>query len=525
VTETELKILLDDRAERALLDQPALGGAGARPALLTSVYFDTAARDLSRHGIALRVRRKGRQLVQTIKKARAGVATGLATPEEEERAVGSLRPELAPGSGPLAEEVARLAGPADLVAVFETRVERRTWPIEPPGGGRVELALDRGEIVAGGRRAPIREAEIELKEGGPGAVFAAARLVFRDGPLHFAALSKAERGFLLADGGEGEPPVAPLRAGRMAFDPGCGAEIAALAAFRDGLAQIAVNMLAVVRLDDPEGVHELRVGLRRLRTAIGLYGDTLGEPALAPVAEAAKRLAALAGPLRDLDVLAQRLARLEAAGLLDERAQGALARALDSRRTDLRGTFRATLSEPEWTGFVLDLSALLATRRWLSVADLAQPARLARPVATLAPQLLDRALRKALAAGRDLRRMTPEERHGLRKRLKTLRYATAFLAPVWKDAPIRRYLRALRRLQERFGAANDAATAMAVLTGDGAPGAGDPDAQRAAGFLLGTLAAGADGTVAALQREWKAFRAARPFWRDDAALTPAARRL
>lgn len=509
--ETELKLLLDPGADAALAARPILAEPGTvrgRERLVVTTYFDTAARDLARAGIALRLRRDGRQRLQSLKRAAGPLVAGLSMPEEEERPVRGDQPDLAAPEGPLARTAAAIVGTAPLGPVFETRVRRRTWILRPTGGGAVEVALDRGEIAAGDRCLPVAEAEIELKEGPPGAVWAAAAALFPTGPVRFATATKAERGRALAETGEDAAPPDPPLPVPKAGQP---VETVARDAFRYCLGQIAANLARAGTTAAPEGPHQLRVALRRLRAALALLAPCLGGVPPGPMAAEARWLGQVAGSLRDLDVLAGRLVP-DGLALADPEARAALLAAVEVQRAETRAQVQATLLSPRATRFVFDLGGWTEARGWLDPADWGQSARLATPIADLAPALLDHRLERALKRGRHVRHLTEDARHTLRKELKKLRYAAEFLAGLWPGKRTDAFLKALRQLQDTFGELTDVAMARDFLLGPDAPGRDDPAAQRGTGFLLGALAVRVEARLPDFARRWEGFREARPFW-------------
>jgi len=517
MTETELKITLDEREAARLRRSPVLAELRDRPRRverLVSIYLDTPDHALAREGVALRLRRVGRRWVQTVKCGRTAGGAGFFRHVEVERPAPGGRLDL---SGPDEEGVyARIleaAGAAPLAPVFETRVERMSERLRLPGLGAVEFALDRGEVAAGGVSAPILEAEIELAEGDVGAVFALARRLFPAGPLRFATESKSERGYALAGGVAPSAALAPRNAGALAYPQDASVETAARDVFRDCFAQIAANLAVTVLGTAPEGPHQLRVGLRRLRTAFAVFGPSLGRAAFAPLAEAGQRLGRTVGRLRDLDVLIGEVVA-EAAGYgVDAGAGAALGAALVARREEVRAEVRAALAGPETTAFVLDLLEFVEARGWLAPTDYGQTARLAQPVAELAPGLLDRRLKKVAKLGRGIEDLDAHGLHALRKELKKLRYTVETLAPLYPGKAISAYLKRLKDLQDTFGSLNDATMAAGLLTGAAAPGHDDAAAQRGAGFVLGTLAVRVGDDRPRLFERWRAFEEAEPFWR------------
>ena len=424
--ETELKIALDPKAHAALKRCPDLAEMRTSPPrteTLVSVYYDTAGHDLAAAGVVLRMRKVGRCWVQTVKR-RAGTNSeaGLFSIEELERSApgGRLVLEGQDQDGALAAVRAAADG-APLAPIFETRVKWVSGMLAAPGGGEVELALDEGEIRAGEASLPLRQAELELKEGQVGAVYAVARRLFRPGQVRFAADNKSARGYRLARG-EAEPSVTPRNARTLSFDPEATVETVARDVLRDCLGQIATNMVVVADGTAIEGPHQLRVGLRRLRTALSVFGPVLGKESMAPLGEAAKRLGQVVGRLRDVNVLIDDVLAGAAGHGLDPAAWEALQGALAELREATRAEVRTTLASPEAVGFLFDLGAYIERRGWLVPSDYGQSARLATPVSQIAPERLEKRHRKVRKAAHGLRRLDAEGLHALRKELKKLRY-------------------------------------------------------------------------------------------------------
>lgn len=515
MTEIELKVTLD-AAEAARLrrhpDLAALRAAPRRIERLVSIYVDTEGHALAGAGIALRLRRIGRRWVQTVKSGRTAGGAGLYVQDELEAPAPGGRLVLdGPDPTGAYAAIAAAAGDAPLAPVFETRVHRLSERLALPDGGIVELALDRGEIVAGAATAPVLEAELELVEGGVDALFALARRLFPTGPVRFASANKSALGYQLARG-KAPDGLRARNAGKLAYEGDATVETVARDVFRDCFAQIAENAVVVARSEASEGPHQLRVGLRRLRTAFSVFAPSLGEAAIAPLSEAARDIGRVVGRLRDADVLVEEVVA-GAAGLgLDAEAAAALTAALEARRGVVRAEVRAALAGPDSTRFLFDLLELIEARGWLAPSDYTQSARLAAPAASVAPDLLGKRHRKALKLGRRIESLEAEALHELRKELKKLRYTVETLGPIYPGKKLAGYLSGLKDMQDTFGSLNDAAMAFEALTGPEAPAAHDPAAQRAVGWVLGTLAARAADDRPRLTRRWEDFADSRPFW-------------
>ncbi len=512
--ETELKITLDTAGENQLLRHPSLETLRVAPRStqnLLSIYHDTEDHALAAAGISLRLRKIGRRWVQTIKQARSeGAGDGLFANHEVEFPAPGGRLILA-GSDAVFEALAAARGEAPLAPVFETRVRRTVEHLRAPAGGEVELAIDRGEIVAGHRREPILEAELELLSGDVDTLYELAAELFSQGPIQFGTANKAARGYALLREEAVDQAPRPRMAGRLAYGPDASVETVVRDILRDCFAQISRNMLVVARTEMEEGPHQLRVGLRRLRTALGIFAPSFGGTTTLPLNEEARRLGQVVSGLRDLDVLIEDVGRIAALGL-DDAARDALVAALRDLREEKRTQVRQELAEPAATRFLFDLGRFIEARGWLAPSDYSQTTRLAAPIAEVAPMILAKRHRKARRLGRGIEEMDAESLHTLRKELKKLRYAADMLDPIYHGRKASAYLRSLKDMQDTFGSLTDAAMAEGWLTGPEAPGRSDPDAQRGAGWMLGALAVKVKDDRPRLFERWHLLTKADRFW-------------
>lgn len=191
------------------------------------------------------------------------------------------------------------------------------------------------------------------------------------------------------------------------------------------------------------------------------------------------------GRLRDLDVVANDIVRREAEVHTDEPGLPALADALSRQAGGQRDHLRKLLPEARVQAFLIDLARFVETRGWLVPEDSGQIERLAAPLVELAGKALNKGSKKVSKRAHRLETLTVEQRHDLRKELKTLRYAVEFFSPLYPVKHAEPFLKQLKKLQAVFGGLNDAATVRAILTEAEAPGADDPAAQRVIGWVIG----------------------------------------
>jgi inorganic triphosphatase YgiF len=156
-----------------------------------------------------------------------------------------------------------------LKPIFETVVERITFPIHS-GETDLEVAVDHGFIKADGRREPISEIEIEVKHGDPSGIAMVADRLAQTVPITYAARSKAERGYALST----DEAAKHVRAATIDLDPEMSTADAFQTVSLSCLDHAIANARAVCE-GETEGIHQMRVGLRRLRAAISVFKDLL----------------------------------------------------------------------------------------------------------------------------------------------------------------------------------------------------------------------------------------------------------
>jgi len=482
--ETELKLAVDARDLPALRKRLARFGAG-ETVKVDNTYFDTAGRLLQRHRMGLRLRRIGRRWVQTLKTEAAMQALASRGEWEVPAPRGRLDVLRFPET-PLAP-LLRAHPDSPLRPVFRTRFARTLWRAD---GGAVEIVLDRGEIVAGERRAPLLEVELELKSGAADALFAIARSLLGRRAQALALVpaveSKAMRGYRLADGTSLQPAKANARAvvGDLARDVSLAAVLRRVIGRGTGL--LLANAGGCLESTDPEFVHQARVAVRRMRSAARLIGTAAGWPAKL---DAELRWVGRAlGALRDWDVLqAQTLPALSGAA---PAAGTGLAAAVAERRQRDAASLHASLRGPRFAALALRLL------EWAHSAGTEEAI-----LAATARKLLRRLHRGLFEDAAFFASLQVHAQHRVRIRAKRLRYALDLFAAALPAKATSRYVEQLARVQDELGALNDAVVAAERLPAlaraarvDPAPALAWLDAQRQQHALA------AEAALAALSR-------------------------
>ena len=483
MTEIELKFQVP--AARASVVARAVATASATRVPLRAHYFDTPDRRLAAAGLALRVRKEGRRWVQTLK----GVGDGLWQRLEHEVPL-----QVAAGTQPLAdptrhdgtpagEALRRVLGDDGALQPIYGTVVTRTLRLLRGRGCLVELAFDQGALVAGDRRWPLCELEFELKGGDAAAMAALAGRWVQRFALTLDTRTKAERGDRLA---RGLRLGMPVKAQPLALPADVDCDTALRRVVGNCLQQVLGNAsdLAHEADTEPEHLHQLRVGLRRLRTALRELGPL--SPHVPPAwGEALGALFARLGSARDRDALAQTLLpALHKAGADD----------LQLPLIDAEPAAQIALREPA------------TTLLWLQLVVFAAGTTLSDQA--FAPAVRDRLARLFKQVRRDAARfeaLDDEARHRLRKRVKRLRYLSEFVGSLFRERRVRTFLKRLAPAQEALGAFNDVCVARALFKD---PAADDPLAM----FALGWLAHERDDAIARCTKELARLRRAAPFW-------------
>lgn len=507
-SEIELKLLVPPEAVQRLHAHPLLKGPGRpRKTRLRSVYYDTPALDLWRLGIALRLRREGRRWVQAVKGG--GTARGgLHQRAEYESEVTGPSPDISRiRDGELAGVFASLQLRAQLKPVFVTDVLRSSRDLELDSGARVEASVDQGVIRSGNRTEVLSEFELELKDGKPHQLYELALKLAQDVPLSIGDRSKAERGYALARG----EPETPVKARPAMLDGGMSVNDAFKAVMWANLAHLQANERGMLEGRDPEFLHQMRVALRRLRSAVAVFAALFPGPVVSPVRTELRWLAGSLGAARDWDVLVtETLPPIEAEfgpheGLRDFAARCEKLRRLANQRA------RRAVRSARYRRLGLWLAAWLASEEWLKQAAPEARATLLAAIGGYAGAVLERRYGQVRRKGRKLADLSATQLHRLRIAIKKFRYAADFFAGLYDAKAAREALKRLSGLQDILGSMNDAAT-VASLMAHGFDGAQGRRVREARGMLLGW----SRGRAATLKRElksaWKTFRSAGKFW-------------
>lgn len=478
----ELKFLVPSDSRKSVLDALSRHPSTLERATLTSLYLDTADRRLAELGMAWRLRREGRRWVQSLRES-SGPGSSVTV---HEALLPGPHPDLAAHAFTAAgERLAAVVGSAqrdgmDVVTRFEHQVRRTTRRVRS-GRSMVEVAYDDGRLRAGEQVQRITRLELHLLSGPADGLFAVARRWQRQHGLIVDPRSVGEQGDRLADGLL-HPPVRKAIGPR--FRKSASAQEALSAVLGECLEQVLCNAIGLVAGNADQKVdhvHQLRVGIRRLRSALSSF-KPWSMPPPAPLIDGLKQLFSVLGTSRDADVMDSGVVRA-----LREAGAPELAGVAPTEPTDVvavigahetqqlfldwmawwaagqGGTSELPSARPQDTGKVSRLGvtsmasdAALATQDTESepdldgqgVSDVAIDAHPAVPdvFGDAAARRLRRWHGRIAAATLDFAILDETSIHDLRKRIKRQRYAVEFFAPVMRAGSVRQYLKVLARV-------------------------------------------------------------------------------
>ena len=438
-TEIELKLEVDPSDLPMVRQMPLLANTESHSTHQVTVYYDTPKTSLHKHGFTLRVRQSDGRFIQTVKPVTDSV--GLVSREEFECEVKSLKPDLAVLREHPVHAILANGDAGSLQELIHSDVTRTSWLIDT-STARIQVDLDHGTIIAEERSTAFAELEFELRNGPPVGLIMAARRLSDYAPVRLGVLTKAERGMLLGRDALGKV----YKADPVKVDPEMTVAAAFEAIVHACLKHYRLNEPLVLHHGKASALHQARVAMRRLRSALVLFRPAVEDVEFQHLRHELRWFTAQLGDARNLDVYLERDLPMDERDRLmrkRERAYTQVADAMNSHK------FRRLL---------IDIVGWGAIGAWRS-GKLAQ-----RPIEGFANRRLDRLWKSITSSGRDFSRMDESDRHALRIQIKKLRYAIEFLQGIYKDARgnEKRFASAVEQLQDSLGKLNDMTTAKSL---------------------------------------------------------------
>lgn len=422
---------------------------------LISTYFDTSDLRLLDAGITFRIRQKSSEWIQTIKLAGAG-SSGLHQRNEWEYLVNSCHPDFTKIKEPrLIKFFANKKLQASLIPIFRTEIMREEWLLAFDNGDQIELSLDSGLLKAKQLHEPINEIELELKAGNVGRIFEIALALQKSIPLRIENNSKAKRGYEYYR----LTVLQTFKAKLPSLDKNSGAITALKIIAGECITHLENNRDIVLKEADIEGVHQMRVALRRLRSAFSLFKECISSKESRLILNEVKWLANKLGNVRDLDVLITDTIPLvsdysnnhNGILILSEQARQA-------RRVAIKD-LQETIMSQRYHRLLLTLSSWLESERWMELHKNADNFNLLK----FSKKVFNKFHKRLMKGQLRFQGMRPEERHKVRITAKKLRYAMEFFYNLYPSKEIAKFIKKLAKLQDGLGQMNDISVTGVLL--------------------------------------------------------------
>ena len=488
MTEIEAKFLLRDARQSDDVLR-ALGRLGyhLREGPRTRIrdrYVDTPDWRILRAGWACRRRREGDGARLVLKSVAGGEGPVFTREEVEQPLTKTWRPGRALPPGPVRDALGEGLDGRETRELFRLRTRRCLFDVAAADDADtdLELAIDHTRIVCDGsdQAMDFFELEVELRRGSADAVGALAGVLANRIGLVGARMSKFERGLQAAGHQIAVPPAAaeeaPLTRESAMLD-------LAYASLRRNLAKLKINAPRAWEGLHPEGVHQMRVAIRRLRAALKTFRDLLPKKARKHFNAELRWLARSLGAVRDADVYGDNIATYMTG--LPERDAEALSdylTHLDEIKHRSRQHLLTVLAGERYAALVDALDGFTTKG-----PSRARRRRLGGP--TIGAGALDRVrppVEKMLRQGAAIDDDTADEQlHRLRLQGKRVRSQTEFFVEFFPEA-LKPLVKAGRRLQNVLGEHQDAVVACERLRhyADALP---PSDAMRRELLVLGRL--------------------------------------
>lgn len=502
--ETELKLTIAPEDVEKLMQQPLLQNAVQHPPQqLYNTYFDTPEYDLLKAGIGLRVRRQAGKYLQSLKTTGQAFGGLHQRQEWEDEVQGELPeyeklpPELLP-----TWLVAQKKKAQNIQSLFTTDFIRSRWDLTVNDQTTIELVLDQGEIKTSEKTLPLCEIELELKQGDIIHLFQVALTLQQEIPLVLENKSKAARGYALYR----PQPLSYYKAEKIGLEPKMRGEDSFIQIIWHCLSHLQKNEDMVLYGEDIEGVHQMRVALRRLRSTFNLYQNIMPKKVHAELSEELKWLGSILGVARDWDVFNENLEVMQAhihnSTLLTD-----FQKISQDFQAKAYAVVRKTLYSSRYTRLLLRLSAWVTEKAWQAALDEKALKHFNQPLKSLVEEILQSRYDKVCKKGKKLASLSPEKRHQVRIMVKKLGYGAKFFAEIYPDKKTKPFLRALNQLQDELGILNDNNVAMQLLDQAGI----EPHAPVRY-FLNGWYAHEQMVHHDNLAIAWQHFKEQQPFW-------------
>lgn len=466
-----------------------------------SIYYDTPYLTLFDHGLSLRLRHARRKWTQTIKDAGSALS-GLHQRLELEWDVKDAKLDFSKITDPAYLDFFNNASLRNaLIPLFSTDIRRTIWHLSYENNDQIELVLDVGELIADTHREPICEIELELKNGNKGHLFELAIQLQAQFPLAIENISKAQRAYAYF---RSQPPKL-IKAEQIRLSSKASADTTLKQIVETCLMQLQGNQDMVLYGHDIEGVHQMRIAIRRLRAALKIFSRILHRESAETIIKDLAWINNLLGNARDLDVFITQTLPPILAQMPNQPSLALLAKQARQAKKSAYLDVQKALTSQRYQHLLLSMGDWLENQAQQN-QKIKQPT-----IAEIAQAMLSKRFEQLEKSGRQLEQASAEKRHRTRIAAKKLRYLAEFFASLYPTKKTKLFLKGLSQVQDQLGNMNDINVTSSLLDKliNEKP---SKELMTAKHIIDGWNAHCLVTYVSKVETTWKALLKQKPFW-------------
>lgn len=466
-----------------------------------SIYYDTPYLTLFDHGLSLRLRHAGRKWTQTIKDAGSALS-GLHQRLELEWNVKDGQLDFSKIIDPAYLAFFNNASLRNaLTPLFSTDIRRTTWHLSYENNDKIELVLDVGELIADTQREPICEIELELKDGNKGRLFELALHLQAYFPLTIEDISKAQRAYAFF---RSQPPKL-IKAEHIKLSRKASADATLRQIVETCLMQLQGNQDMVLYGHDIEGVHQMRIAIRRLRAALKIFSRILHRKNTEAIIKELAWMSNTLGNARDLDVFITQTLPPILAQMPNQPSLALLAKRARQAKKSAYLDVQEALTSQRYQHLLLSLGD------WLENVDQQDQKAKQVTIGKIAQPMLTKRYEQLKKSGGKLAQASAEKRHRSRIAAKKLRYLAEFFISLYPDKKTKPFIKSLSQLQDQLGNMNDINVTSSLLEKLIAEKP-SRELMTAKYIIDGWNARSLVSYVSKVDTTWKALLKQKPFW-------------
>lgn len=411
---------------------------------------------------------------------------------------------------------ALLSGKIDgaLRPVFKVEAETKRYILHH-GASEITAMIVDGSVSTESRTAGFSEIQLSVDSDQPSDLFAYILSIDETIPLRLSSETEACRGYRLLHGKNSG--FVKRKSVKLERGMSCAETFRIIA--HECMHHIVANEPAM-SAGNAEALHQVRIGLRRLRVALSLFAPLCADTQVRTIKAEIKWFAVLLGPARDLDVFLSEVMLPLREQYREEPGLLSLQRSYSAQRTKFYDRVSQAAHSIRFRSLVLETAAWIETGLW----NQSEGTRVARErsIETFAVEELTQRRKKVKKKGANLAELDPDGRHSLRIHVKKLRYTAEFFIGLFpgKKKSKRAFLASLKNLQTALGDVNDIAVRAGLKADVITEKKSRVDGQKlqhrafAAGLIIGHQRAKLGSIVKAAERSYKEFLDAKVFWQD-----------